>query len=196
MRRPSRSRRWVIPAAFAVLVPAIVSSWTLTAVFAENASPSPGGSGAAAAGNPTTGAQDFASSGCAACHGSNLEGGIGPKLNPIQNLGNTRNPLDQKYLVDTITNGLSGQGGFATAMPKKGGNESLTPTQINDIAAFIIAQNKQGTGGLGPVELARSTVFWVSISVFLMVMATLLLARYNMRWVDRRAAARRERLGR
>ncbi|MBO0686757.1 MAG: cytochrome c, partial [Candidatus Dormibacteraeota bacterium] len=118
------------------------------------------------------------------------------KLNPIQNLGNTANPLSPSYLTTTITNGLSGKGGFAAAMPPKGGNASLTPTQINDIAAFIIQQNKQGTGGLGPVELARSTVFWVSIAVFLMVMATLLLARYNMRWIDRRAAARRERLGR
>ena len=81
-------------------------------------------------------------------------------------------------------------------MPPKGGNASLTAQDINDIAAFIIQSNTQGSGGLGPVELARSTVFWVSLAVFLMVMATLLLARYNMRWIERRAAARRERSGR
>jgi hypothetical protein len=36
-------------------------------------------------------------------------------------------------------------------------------------------------------------VFWVSVAIFLMVMVTFVLSRYNMRWIDRRAAARRER---
>jgi mono/diheme cytochrome c family protein len=147
----------------------------------------------APAGDPAKGSQLFGSSGCNACHGSNLEGGIGPKLNPIQNLGNTKKPLDPTYLTNTITNGLKGVGGFATAMPPKGGKAELTPQDIADIAAFIIQSNKSGQAGLGPGELARSDVFWVSIAIFLMVMVTWVLSRYNMRWIDRRAAARRER---
>jgi mono/diheme cytochrome c family protein len=154
------------------------------------AAPSPA---AGAAGDPTKGGQLFGSSGCTACHGSNLEGGIGPKLNPIQNLGNTRNPLDPNYLTNVITNGLQGAGGFATAMPSKGGNPNLSAQDIADIVAFIIQSNKSGQAGLGPQELARSDVFWVSIAIFLMVMVTWVLSRYNMRWIDRRAAARRER---
>jgi mono/diheme cytochrome c family protein len=157
------------------------------------AAPSPAAGGAGPAGDPTKGAQLFGTSGCTACHGSNLEGGIGPKLNPIQNLGNTKNPLDPTYLTTTITNGLQGVGGFATAMPAKGGKADLTPQDIADIAAFIIQSNKSGQAGLGPAELARSDVFWVSIAILLMVMVTWLLSRYNMRWIDRRAAARRER---
>ena len=184
----------MLPAALALLAPSMLAAWTLTAVFA--ASPSPSASGSALPGDPTKGGQLYGSSGCSGCHGSNLEGGIGPRLNPIVNLGNTRDPLNPTYLINTITNGLSGKGGFSTAMPPKGGNASLTAQDINDIAAFIIQSNTQGSGGLGPVELARSTVFWVSLAVFLMVMATLLLARYNMRWIERRAAARRERSGR
>ena len=163
----------------------------MTAVFAESATPSPGASGLP--GDPTKGSQLFGSSGCSGCHGSNLEGGIGPKLNPIQNLGNTKNPLDSNYLIDTITNGLHGVGGFPAQMLPKGGNPALTSQDIADIAAFIIQTNSAGQAGLGPQELARSNVFWVSVAIFLMVMVTLLLSRYNMRWIDRRAAARRER---
>jgi mono/diheme cytochrome c family protein len=157
------------------------------------AAPSPAAGGAAAAGDPTRGGQVFGSSGCTACHGSNLEGGIGPKLNPIQNLGNTKDPLDPAYLTKTITDGLQGAGGYSTAMPAKGGNPNLTSQDIADIVAFIIQSNKSGQAGLGPQELARSDVFWVSIAIFLMVMVTWVLSRYNMRWIDRRAAARRER---
>jgi mono/diheme cytochrome c family protein len=170
----------------------LMSGWTLTAVFAESASPAPSGAGALP-GDPAKGGQLFASSGCSGCHGSNLEGGIGPKLNPIQRLPDTKNPLDPTYLIDTITNGKSGVGGYNTPMPPKGGKDDLTPQEIADMAAFIIQSNKSGAAGLGPQELARSNVFWVSVAIFLMVMVTLLLSRYNMRWIDRRAAARRER---
>ena len=78
-------------------------------------------------------------------------------------------------------------------MPPKGGNPALTAQDINDIVAFIIQSNRSGQAGLGPQELARSNVFWVSVAIFLKVMVTVLLSRYNMRWIDRRAAARRER---
>jgi mono/diheme cytochrome c family protein len=191
MRGRARRSRWYLPAALAMAGSLLIGGWTLTAVFAESASPSPAASGGLP-GDPTKGGQLYGQN-CTACHGSNLEGGIGPKLNPIQNLGNTKNPLDPTYLTNVITNGLQGVGGYSTAMPAKGGAASLTAQDIADIAAFIIQSNRSGQAGLGPQELARSNVFWVSVAIFLMVMVTLVLSRYNMRWIDRRAAARRER---
>jgi mono/diheme cytochrome c family protein len=213
-------RRWLLPAVMALLAPLLLGVWTLTAVSAAEQSPSPSGgspspsasgspgtsasaspgasgSPAAAAsgalpGDPANGSTLYNSSGCTACHGAGLEGGIGPKLSPIEKLPDTQNPLDPTYLITTITNGKSGVGSFGP-MPPKGGNAKLTDKDIADIAAFIIQTNRNpGATPLGPVELARSNVFWVSTAVLLMVFITYLLARYNMRWVARRAAARRE----
>jgi mono/diheme cytochrome c family protein len=171
---------------FAVLVPAILAGWTLTAVFAAQSAPSPS---ASLPGDPTHGAQVFGAQGCTACHGANLEGGIGAKLNPIQKFPGVANPLDPTYLETTIRNGRSGDG-FTTAMPSFPADK-LSDQDLKDVVSFIIAQNQQGAAGLGPVELARSNVFWVTIAVFLMVAITWLLARYNMRWIALRAAARR-----
>jgi mono/diheme cytochrome c family protein len=182
-----RGRRWRLPAALAVLVPAILAGWTLTAVSAE--SPSPAAS--ALPGDPTKGAQTFGSAGCAGCHGANLEGGIGPKLNPITKLPGVSNPLDPAFLHTTIRNGRSGDPGFSAAMPAFG-PDKLPDQDLNNVIAFIIQQNQQGSAGLGPVELARSNVFWVTTSISLLVLVTWLLARYNMRWVARRAEARRQ----
>jgi mono/diheme cytochrome c family protein len=167
----------------------LLGGWTLTAVFAESATPASGSSGGLP-GDPTRGGTVYGQN-CASCHGSNLEGGIGPKLNPIQHLGNTGNPLDPTYLINTITNGLQGVGGYTTtAMPAW--KSTLSPQDIKDVAAFIIQSNQSGPAGLGPQQLAQSDVFWVSVSIFLMVMVTVGLSRYNMRWIERRAAARRE----
>jgi mono/diheme cytochrome c family protein len=185
-----RGRRWLLPAAVAVLVPAILGGWTLTAVFAEQA-PSPSGSPAALNGDPTKGAQTFGAQGCTACHGANLEGGIGAKLNPIQKLPGVADPLDPNYLRTTIRNGKSGDPGFSAQMPAFGADK-LSDADLNNVIAFIVQQNKSGPAGLDPVTLARSNVLWVSIGILLMVMITWLLARYNMRWIARRAAARRE----
>lgn len=182
-----RRRRWHLPAAIAALVPALLVGWTLTAVFAQT-SPSPAASGALP-GDPTAGAQVFGSAGCTACHGSNLEGGIGPKLNPITKFSNVQNPLDPNYLIRTITDGRSGDPGYTQAMPAFG--RQLSSQDIKNVASFIMQQNQQGSAGLGPVELARSNVFWVTISIVLLVLLTWLLARYNMRWIARRAEARR-----
>jgi mono/diheme cytochrome c family protein len=184
-----RGRRWHLPAAIAVLAPALLAGWTLTAVWAESPSPAP--SQAALPGDPAKGAQVFGANGCAACHGSNLEGGIGPKLNPIQKLPGVANPLDPAYLKQTIRNGRSGDPGFSAAMPSFG-PDKISDQDLNDLVAYVIDQNRQGSAGLGPVELARSNVFWVSTTVLLLVLVTWLLARYNMRWIARRAAARRE----
>lgn len=193
MRRSVSSRPRVLPAALALLVPLLVGGWTLTAVFAADSSPVPSPGASAISGDPTKGQQLYGQT-CTACHGANLEGGIGPKLNPIQNLGDIKDPLDPTYLIATITDGKQGAGGFPTAMPPKGGNDSLTAADIQNITAFIIQANRTPSGmrALGPVELARSNVFWISLAMFVMVMLTLLLSRYNMRWIARRNEARRE----
>jgi mono/diheme cytochrome c family protein len=186
-----RARRWHLPVAVAVLVPGVLAGWTLAAVFAqESPSPSASPGASAPAGDPTKGAQLYGAQACTACHGANLEGGIGPKLNPIVKLPGVANPLDPVYITTTIKNGRPPDPGYSTAMPSFG--DKLSDQDLNDIAAFIIAQNKAGSAGLGPVELARSTVFWVTTAIVLMIAITYLLARYNMRWIDRRAAARRE----
>lgn len=185
-------RRGVVLVSALLVCSALLAAWTLTAVFAQ--APSPSSSGSPLPGDPEKGRQLFTSAGCTSCHGANLEGGVGPRLNPIVKLPDTNNPLDPTYLIDTITNGKSGVGGFGP-MPPKGGNPSLTDQDVRDLAAFIIQENRTPPGqrALGPVELARSNVFWITVAIFLLVIATWLLARYNMRWVARRAAERRER---
>jgi mono/diheme cytochrome c family protein len=185
-----RGRRWHLPAAIAILVPAVLAGWTLTAVSAEQASPAPTGQ-AALPGDPAAGAQVYSGSGgCTSCHGASLEGGIGAKLNPIQKLPGVDNPLDPNYLRTTIRNGRSGDPGFSAQMPAFS-PEQLSDTDLNNVIAFIINENQSGPAGLGPVELARSNVFFVSATILVMVLIVWLLARYNMRWIARRAEERR-----
>jgi len=183
-----RGRRWQLPAVIAVLVPAVLAGWTLTAVSAETSSPTP--SANALPGDPNNGAQVFSQQGCTTCHGASLEGGIGAKLNPIQHFPGVADPLDPNYLRETIRTGRSGDAGFSAQMPAFA-PDKLSDKDLNDVISYIIQQNQSGSAPLGPVELARSTVFWVSLSILLLVMVTWLLARYNMRWIARRAAARR-----
>lgn len=195
-----RRLRWSLPVAIAVVLPLLIAGWTLTAVFAESPSPSTSASGAASSassagtglkGDPAKGATLFGQN-CATCHGSNLEGGVGPKLNPIEQLPGVSNPKDPAYLETTITNGRAGQGQFSgTAMPSFGGK--LSQQDIADLAAFILQQNESGSSGLTAVDLARSNVFWVTAIIALLVLLTWLLARYNMRWIARRAAERQGR---
>jgi mono/diheme cytochrome c family protein len=207
LKRPAR-----LSAALAFLVPALAVGFGLTALAAASPQPagqaagtptaqsgqsSPAASGGAAAlpGDPAKG-QTVYNQTCTTCHGAALEGGIGPPLNPIKNLGNIKNPLDPTYLENVITNGLSGVGGYGQ-MPPKGGNPKLSDQDVQDVAAYIIQQNKAAPGGhLSPQDLARSTVTWVTIGILGMLLVTWLLARYNMRWIARRAAARRAAEGR
>src|SRR5262245_26536 len=58
-----RGRRWHLPAAVAILVPGILAGWTLTAVSAEQASPSPNATAAQLPGDPTAGAQVYSGKG-------------------------------------------------------------------------------------------------------------------------------------
>ena len=137
-------------------------------------------------GDPARGQQLFARYG-ATCHGANLEGSVGPRLNPIAKLSGVSHPLDPDYLIATITNGRPASDGFG-AMPAKGGAD-LTDQDIKDLAAFIIQENRKGGGGaLSPVELARSNVFWVGVGTLGLALGAYLLSRYNMRWIARRAA--------
>ena len=162
-------------------------------------SPSPGPSGSSAAsgttalpGDPTAGAALY-SANCATCHGASLEGGIGASLNPIDKLPGVPNPLDPAFLINIITNGRQPQPGDPkqTVMPPKGGNAKLTDQNVRDLAAYIIQQNRTGSPPLSPGELAKSTITWVSIGIIAMLFITYLLSAYNMRWIARRAAARR-----
>ena len=189
-----RVNRWIL---LAGAVPAIVF---LTAISTlADTSPSPSSSGGSAAsgtttlpGDPTKGATLYAQN-CTTCHGSSLEGGIGATLNPIEKLPGVKDPLDPAFLINIITNGRTPQPGDPkqTQMPRKGGNESLTDQDVKDLAAFIIQQNHTGSPPLAPGELAKRTILWVGIAIIAMLFVTYLLSAYNMRWIARRAAARR-----
>jgi cytochrome c5 len=166
-------------------------------------SPSPGASGSPAAGklpgDPVKGQQTYSASGCTACHGASLEGGVGPRLNPLQKItgapGYTKvdEPAVVDYLIKTITEGKAPSDGFG-AMPAKGGSTSLSDQDVKDIVAYVIQANLSGKTPMTPSELARSNVFWVSVGIGSMCLLTYLLAQYNMRWIARRAAARRGRV--
>ncbi len=174
-------------------IPAFIVLTAMSTMAAS--SPSPSGSGSAATGSsalpgdPAKG-ETLYTQNCATCHGAALEGGIGPSLNPIEKLPGVANPLDPAYLIGVITNGRTDNG---RVMPPKGGNPSLTEQDVKDLASFIIqANHTPGGGALSPGELAKRTILWVSIGIIAMVFITYLLSSYNMRWIARRAAARRK----
>lgn len=182
-----------LSAVVALAVPALVALTAITTLADSSPTPSPSGSAAALPGDPAKGATLYGQN-CATCHGANLEGGIGAVLNPIDKMPGVANPFDPTYLIDIITNGRVHQPGDprSTDMPAKGGNTSLADQDVKDIAAYIIQQNQTGSPPLSPGELAKRTILWVSIGIIAMVFVTYLLAQYNMRWIARRAAARRK----
>ena len=145
-------------------------------------------------GDPAKGATLYGAN-CAACHGPGLGGNIGPALNPIAKLPGVPNTLDVTFLIDVITNGRKHQPGDpgSVDMPPKGNNANLTEQDVKDLASFIIQQNLvPGGAPLSANELAKRTMLWVGIGIVGMLFITLLLAQYNMRWIARRAAARRK----
>jgi mono/diheme cytochrome c family protein len=192
--RAMRLRRgFKLSALVALAVPALLA---LTAIGTlADSSPSPAAS-PALPGDPTRGGTLY-SANCTVCHGANLEGGIGAVLNPIDKLPGVPNSLDSTFLIGIINNGRQPQAGDpkSVPMPAKGGNTALTDQDVKDLAAYIIQQNLSvipGSGPLSPGELAKRTILWVTIGIIAMVFITYLLAQYNMRWVARRAAARRK----
>ena len=102
---------------------------------------------------------------------------------------NPASALGKAALIDTITNGRIPASG--PQMPAWKGK--LSDKDIQDVAAFIIQQNQIGGENvpLPQGELAKRTIFWVGVGIIAMVFVTYLLAQYNMRWIARRAAARR-----
>jgi mono/diheme cytochrome c family protein len=180
-------RPWHLPALLAVVLPPMILGLAVTAW--ADASPSPASGAAALPGDPKNGETVYAQN-CATCHGPSLGGGIGPRLNPITKLGNVDDPKDPQYLIDTVTNGLSNVGPYhsPTDMPVFGGK--LSDAQIKDVVSYILEQNTKPPG-LTPGELARSTTFWVAGGILVMLAITYLLAKYNMRWVARKAQIRR-----
>jgi mono/diheme cytochrome c family protein len=184
-------RGFKLSALVALAVPALLA---LTAIGTlADSSPSPS-AGTALPGDPTRGGTLYAAN-CAVCHGANLEGGIGAVLNPIDKLPGVPSSLDPNFLISVITNGRQPQAGDpkSIAMPAKGGNTALTDQDVKDLAAYIIQANMTPNNApLSPGELAKRTILWVTIGIIAMVFITYLLAQYNMRWVARRAAARRK----
>jgi mono/diheme cytochrome c family protein len=180
----------------AIGIPALFLLTAITTL--ADSSPTPSAStgsrtgGGALPGDPTRGATVYGQN-CSTCHGANLEGGIGAVLNPIDKLPGVPNSLDPAFLINIITNGRNPQPGDPkqTMMPAKGGNPSLTDQDVKDLASYIIQQNHTGSPPLSPGELAKRTILWVTIGIIAMVFVTYLLAQYNMRWIARRAAARR-----
>ena len=178
-----------VSALAALAIPTMLALTAITTL--ADASPSPT---VALPGDPTHGAALYGAN-CATCHGANLEGGIGAVLNPIDKLPGVTNTLDPAFLIQIITAGRQPQAGDPKSipMPAKGGNPNLTDQDIKDLAAYIILQNQINPSSL-PLpagELAKRTIFWVSIGILSMLFVTFLLAQYNMRWIARRAAARR-----
>ena len=175
-----------VSALVALAVPAILVLTAITTL----ADASPANTGLP--GDPAKGATLFAQN-CTSCHGVNLEGGIGPALNPIEKIPGVPNSLDPNFLIQIINNGRKHQSGDPKTadMPAKGGNPNLTDQDVRDLAAYIIQQNNAGSPALSPGELAKRTILWVFIGIAAMVFVTFLLAQYNMRWIARRAAARR-----
>lgn len=182
------TKRLTVSALVAISVPALVALTAITTL--ADSSPSP--SGAPLPGDPTKGATLYAQN-CATCHGASLEGGIGAKLSPIDKLPGVPNSLDPTFLIQIITEGRQPQPGDPKqiAMPAKGGNTQLTDQDIKDLAAFIMSNQNAANLPYSPNELAKRTILWVSIGLIAMIFITYLLAQYNMRWIARRAAARR-----
>jgi mono/diheme cytochrome c family protein len=180
----------------ALAIPAFVVLTAISTLADTTPSPAPGGAASGAVtlpGDPSKGETLYAQN-CASCHGSGLEGGIGAALNPIEKLPGVDNPLDPAFLIAIISNGRQPQSGDPknTPMPPKGGNTNLTDQDVKDLASYIIVQNRQGSPPLSPGELAKRTILWVSIGIIAMIFITYLLSTYNMRWIARRAAARRK----
>ena len=111
--------------------------------------------------------------------------------------GNAAVTADQpRDIIVAVLQGLQGTGGYGQ-MPPKGNCSKCSDQDIKNVAAYIIQQNKTAPGGhLSPAELARSTVTWTTIGILGMLLITWILARYNMRWIARRVAARRAAEGR
>ncbi len=94
-----------------------------------------GGSGDSAAG------EEVYSGTCASCHGANLEGGVGLKLDGSQFVIDST----EEELVAFVKEGRPASdpdNQTGTDMPAKGGNPSLTDEDIASVVAYIKSVNE------------------------------------------------------
>jgi mono/diheme cytochrome c family protein len=168
--RPAR----LASAGLAFLVPALVLLTTTAALAASETAALPG--------DPVNGKAVYDAN-CVACHGASLQGGIGRRLSPIQ-----KGHDNADFIIGTVTNGVKG-----TQMPAWGAANggALDSRQIDDVASYVLSR-QSSPATLDAGALARSTILWVSAGVIAMLALTFLLSRYNMRWIGRRAAERRQ----
>jgi mono/diheme cytochrome c family protein len=82
--------------------------------------------------DPASGGAAAYASQCAGCHGANGEGGFGPSLQTLD--------LSVTEMESVIADGYGGMAGFS---------ESLTPQQINELAAFSLTFQASGSGDDG-----------------------------------------------
>jgi mono/diheme cytochrome c family protein len=157
------------PAALAIAAPVLLAGTAVGAFAAAQPTDLPG--------NANEGRAIYGAN-CVVCHGVSLQGGIGKRLNPIQ-----EGHDNAGFITATVTDGVKG-----TQMPAWGmaNGGSLDQQQIDDVAAFILtSQHRPTLTAPGPLTL--STIAWVAVGVLAMVVATFLLARFNMRWIRRRS---------
>ncbi|MHB8573470.1 MAG: c-type cytochrome [Candidatus Dormibacteria bacterium] len=150
---------------------------------------SPAAAGATGGASPATGPQGDPVAGasvytdnCASCHGPDLSGGIGFRLNPLQT---GPQDVNMPFLVATINNGRINPNG--ASMPAWKGK--LSDKQISDVAAFIIQQNQapaKPSGGT-PQEKMINNVWLIAILSVIILAITFGLSWYNMRWVARKS---------
>lgn len=96
--------------------------------------------GAVEAGNPTAGASVY-SGNCAACHAPDLSGidGLGKALAPSEFVSSmSEDDLAAFIIVGREANDPDNESGVA--MPARGGNPSLTDQDIQDVSAYLKAQ--------------------------------------------------------
>jgi mono/diheme cytochrome c family protein len=183
----------------ALAVPAFVFLTAISTLADSSPSPSSNGSPSASGssalpGDPTKG-QSIYQQNCTVCHGASGEGGVGATLNPIEPLAGVskEKALTPEFLIDIVTNGRNPQPGDPKQAQMPAWKGKLSEQDIKDVAAFIIQLNKTPGGApLSPGELAKRTILWVAIGIIAMIFITYLLSAYNMRWIARRAAARRK----
>ena len=183
IKRPA----WLTKTGIAVIAAVAALSFGFSTV----AGASPPVSSSSGTGNATSGQQLFAQN-CAVCHGSNLQGGTGPPLNPL-----TFGTLDYAFLTDHICNGFtqSVDGYTASLMPHWCQN-GLSTQDILDLAAFVIYENQHVHAQKGITAntlrldlLSNSEWSLVGIGIFLIFVAV--LASINMRWIGSRSRRRR-----
>lgn len=130
-RRPRPGRR-PLGTALAVVLATLVGA--IPAACSADSKPTPGLSGTAAKGE--TVARDR---GCMSCHGSNGQGGVGPKWrglagSEVELKDSTTVVADDEYLRKAITDPEAQEvKGYSVTMPKA----SLTSTEVDQIVAYI-----------------------------------------------------------